>query len=158
FAVILKQFGVDRSRLANELAASLDQMKRGNSRMPSYTPAVVQMLSDAWSIGSLEYGAVQIRSGYAILALVSGEESSRLLRDFSKELQKIEPEALKKVLPAILEDSLEYAAAPAATATAATPGGAPRPGGKTPNLDQFTVDLTGNAKSGKIDTVLGRDF
>ncbi|HET7348956.1 MAG TPA: type VI secretion system ATPase TssH, partial [Acidobacteriaceae bacterium] len=30
-------------------------------------------------------------------------------------------------------------------------------GGKTPNLDQYTVDLTGNAKKGKIDPVLGRD-
>src|SRR6202040_2675745 len=31
-------------------------------------------------------------------------------------------------------------------------------GGKTPNIDQYTVDLTGNAKKGKIDPVLGRDF
>ncbi len=31
-------------------------------------------------------------------------------------------------------------------------------GGKTPNLDQYTVDLTGNARKGKIDPVLGRDF
>ncbi|HZL26322.1 MAG TPA: type VI secretion system ATPase TssH, partial [Acidobacteriaceae bacterium] len=30
-------------------------------------------------------------------------------------------------------------------------------GGKTPNLDQFTVNLTANAKAGKIDPVLGRD-
>ena len=30
-------------------------------------------------------------------------------------------------------------------------------GGKTPNLDPYTVDLTGNAKRGKIDPVLGRD-
>ncbi len=30
-------------------------------------------------------------------------------------------------------------------------------GGKTPNLDSYTVDLTGNAKRGKIDPVLGRD-
>ena len=32
------------------------------------------------------------------------------------------------------------------------------PGSKTPNLDQFTVNLTENAKAGKIDPVLGRDF
>src|SRR5208283_1688517 len=28
----------------------------------------------------------------------------------------------------------------------------------TPNLDQFTVNLTENARKGKIDPVLGRDF
>jgi type VI secretion system protein VasG len=41
---------------------------------------------------------------------------------------------------------------------AAAGEGAPRPaGGKTANLDQFTVNLTANAKSGKLDPVLGRD-
>ncbi len=31
-------------------------------------------------------------------------------------------------------------------------------GGKAKALDQFTVDLTAKARSGKIDPVLGRDF
>jgi type VI secretion system protein VasG len=30
--------------------------------------------------------------------------------------------------------------------------------GKTPHLDQYTVNLTENARSGKLDPVLGRDF
>jgi type VI secretion system protein VasG len=79
--------------------------------------------------------------------------------DVSKEFRKIEPEALRKVLPAILADSREYAAdaneAPASGAGAPATGKA---GGKTQNLDQFTVNLTENARKGKIDTVLGRDF
>ena len=42
---------------------------------------------------------------------------------------------------------------------AGAPGDGPKPGsGKTPNLDQYTVNLTANAKAGKIDPVLGRDF
>ena len=68
------------------------------------------MLREAWTIGSLEFGAGQVRSGAAILALVSDEELSRLVLDVSKEFRKIEPEALRKVLPAILADSREYAA------------------------------------------------
>ena len=32
------------------------------------------------------------------------------------------------------------------------------PGSKTPSLDQFTMNLTERAKSGKIDPVIGRDF
>src|SRR5208283_2803997 len=46
-----------------------------------------------------------------------------------------------------------------AEAEAAAPEGAKRPagGGKTPNLDQYTVNLTENAKKGKIDPVLARD-
>ncbi len=86
------------------------------------------------------------------MALVADEELSRIVRDISKELQKIEPDALRKQLPAIMEDSFEHSLQPAAAAGAA-PGapGAPKAGGKTPNLDQFTVNLTENAKKGKID-------
>ncbi|HEX3877054.1 MAG TPA: type VI secretion system ATPase TssH [Bryobacteraceae bacterium] len=163
FQRALKQFGVDKSRLAGELARSLDKLKTGNARTPSFSPSLHKMLTEGWTVGSLEFGTGQVRTGHALLALVSDEELSRIVRDISKELQKIEPDALRKQLPAIMEDSLEYAAAPAGAAgsgAGAAPGtpGAPRMGGKTPNLDQFTVNLTENAKKGKIDAVLGRDF
>jgi len=61
-------------------------------------------------------------TGFTTLALVSDDELSRIVRDISKELQKVEPESLRKQLPAILEDSLEYAAQPAPPACL---GGAP---------------------------------
>jgi type VI secretion system protein VasG len=159
FAGIVQHFGVDKARLAGELGRSLDGLKSGNARTPAFSPSLVRMLRESWTIGSLEFGAGQVRSGAAILALVSDEELSRLVLDVSKEFRKIEPEALRKVLPAILADSREYAAdaneAPASGAGAPATGKA---GGKTQNLDQFTVNLTENARKGKIDTVLGRDF
>jgi type VI secretion system protein VasG len=160
FARILKQFGVDKSRLSAELSRSLDKLKTGNARTPSFSPSLHRMLTEGWTIGSLEFGGGQVRTGFATLALVSGDELARIVRDISKELQKIEPESLRKQLPAILADSLEYAAAPAAGGPGAAPGtpGMPKVGGKTPNLDQFTINLTENARRGKIDPVLGRDF
>jgi type VI secretion system protein VasG len=162
FARILKVFQVDKTRLAGEIARSLDKLKTGNARTPAFSPSLFKMLTDAWTYGSLEHGAGQVRTGYALLAMLSDEELSRIVRDISKELQKIEPDSLRKQLAAILEDSNEYAA-PAATDAAAgssapSGGGAPKLGGKTPNLDQYTVNLTENAKKGKIDPVLGRDF
>ena len=157
-SLIVKQFEVDRSRLAKDLSLALDKMKRGNSRGPGYTPTLVDLLSKAWTMGSLEYGAAQIRSGFCLLALVGDESLGRIAREISRELQKIDAEALRKQLPAIMEDSFEYTAAPAGAAAAPGAPGQARPGGKTPNLDQFTVNLTDNAKAGKIDSVLGRDF
>src|SRR5689334_18575272 len=158
FAGIVQHFGVDKARLAGELGRSLDGLKSGNARTPAFSPSLLRMLRESWTIGSLEFGAGQVRSGAAILALVSDEELSRLVLDVSKEFRKIEPEALRKVLPAILADSREYAAD--ADEAPASGGGAPataKAGGKTQNLDQFTVNLTENARKGKIDTVLGRD-
>src|SRR6202451_455570 len=162
FARILKQFGVDKSRLSAELSRSLDKLKTGNARTPSFSPSLHRMLTEGWTIGSLEFGGGQVRTGFTTLALVSDEELARIVRDISKELQKIEPGSLRKQLPAILEDSREYSAQPAAAGVSGggAPGapGMPKAGGKTPNLDQFTVNLTDRAKQGKIDPVLGRDF
>src|SRR5512133_524308 len=70
FAGILQHFGVDKSRLAGELARSLDNLKTGNARTPAFSPSLLRMLREAWTIGSLEFGSGQVRSGAAILALV----------------------------------------------------------------------------------------
>jgi type VI secretion system protein VasG len=160
FQRILKQFGVDKSRLNGELLRSLDKLKTGNARNPGFSPDIVKMFGEGWSIGSLEYGAGRIRSGFTVLALLTEDSLFRTVADFSKELQKIEPEALRKQFMGIVADSPEEEEIAEAAPSAAGPGAAaPRKaGGKTPNLDQFTVDLTGNAKAGKIDPVLGRDF
>ena len=155
FAGIVQHFGVDKARLAGELSRSLDKLKTGNARTPAFSPSLYRMLREAWTTGSLEFGAGQVRSGTAILALVADDELSRLVLGVSKEFGKIEPEALRKILPAILADSREATAD--AEATPASAGGAAG-GAKTQNLDQYTVNLTENARQGKVDTVLGRDF
>src|SRR5579871_718714 len=158
---VLQHFGVDKSRLASELTRSLDRMKTGNGRGPVLSQMLVRMLTEAWLLGSVDYNAGQIRSGFTILALVTNDDLTRIVRDVSKELQKIQPDALRQNLLQIVSGSHEDAiTAPAEESGAAAPGtGQPRAaGGKTPNLDQYTVNLTERARAGKIDPVLGRDF
>jgi len=158
FAAIVKHFEIDKSRLTAELARSMDKLKSGNARTPAISPTVLKMLTTAWTIGSIDFNAGQVRTGFTILALASDEELSRLIRDVSKEFQKINADALRKDLLAIVALSSETTtSAAAAGSTGPGDGGAKPMGGKTPNLDQYTVDLTGNAKRGKIDPVLGRD-
>src|SRR5579864_5695181 len=70
----------------------------------------------------------------------------------------INADALKKDLLGIVALSQETTTSGAAIGAGAAPGDGVKPmGGKTPNLDSYTIDLTGNAKKGKIDPVLGRD-
>jgi type VI secretion system protein VasG len=136
----------------------MDKLKSGNARTPAISPTVLKMLTEAWTLGSIDYNAGSVRTGFAILALVTDEDLSRLINEVSKEFGKINADALRKDLLGIVALSNET------TATAFT--GSPSAGGadgakpinsKTPNLDSYTVDLTGNAKKGKIDPVLGRD-
>ncbi|WP_337170330.1 type VI secretion system ATPase TssH [Gemmatimonas aurantiaca] len=164
-AAILKHFGVNRSRLADDLARALDRLKTGNARTPTLSPSLVNMLREAWVLGSVEYGAPRVRTGHVLLALLSVPELLRAV-DFTKEFEKIPADVLKKDFVTITASSAEATAeigsidSVAAGASASGGSGTPKPGagGRTPNLDQYCVDLTANAKSGKIDQVLGRDF
>ena len=159
-AAIFKHFEVDTSRLSGELARALDKLKSGNARTPALSPTLMRMLIEAWTVGSIDFNAGQVRTGFTILALATNDELVRLMRDISREFQKIQADALRKDFASIVGNSSEEAQA--AVAAAATAPGAPsagaRPGGKTPNLDQFTINLTEKAKTGKLDPVLGRDF
>jgi len=154
-AFILKHYGVNRSRLAADLTKSLDRLKSGNARTPALSPTLTKMLSEAWVIGSVDYSESQVRTGHAVLALATNEELRRLMVEVAREFDKVPGEALRKDFPTIVAESAEEA-----LAAAAGPGEAgPRVvGGKTPNLDQYTLNLTERARQGQLDGVLGRDF
>ncbi|MDE3178456.1 MAG: type VI secretion system ATPase TssH, partial [Acidobacteriota bacterium] len=125
FAIILKYFGVDKSRLTAEFSRSLDKLKSGNARTPALSPTLVRMFTEAWAIGSIDYGASEIRSGFTILALVTNDELLRLIREVSREFSKIESDTLRKEFSAITaassEETLASAAAPAAGTAGAQP-------------------------------------
>src|SRR5438105_5486885 len=148
FAAILKQYGIDRSRLASELTRSLDRLKSGNARNPALSPMLVRMFTEAWTIGSIEFNAGKVRTGHTIMALGLTEELNRQMLEVSRELAKINADGLKKDFLTIVDSSSErdYVES-AAAADGGGGGGIPRAGGKTPNLDQFTVDLTSRAKA-----------
>jgi type VI secretion system protein VasG len=154
---IFHRFGINQSRLSAELTRSLDKLKSGNARTPAISPTVLRMLTQAWTLGSIDYGAAQVRSGFTVLTLLTDDELKRIAYEVSKELQKIEADTLKKDFVSIVHGSHEDDVTAAAEEPAAD--GAPRAAGsgKTANLDQFTVNLTENAKQGKLDPVLGRD-
>jgi type VI secretion system protein VasG len=159
-ASILKHFEVNRSRLTAELERALDNFKTGNARSPAFSPYLVKMLSEAWTVASLDFNAGNIRTGFTLLALLDNPELSRLVKETSKELAKVSPEVLRANFYDIVHASRESQVALATGATqeaGEAPAGAGASGGKTPHLDQYTVNLTANAKAGKIDPVLGRD-
>ena len=163
-AVILKHFGVNRSRIADDIARALDKIKTGNARTPNLSPSLVRMLSEGWMVGSVDFGAPRVRTGHCLMALLTVGELTRMATDISKEFEKIAPEVLKKefvtITAASTEAAAELGAIDSASSSASASGstGSSKAGGRTPNLDQYTVDMTANARAGKIDPVLGRDF
>jgi len=153
---ILRHYEVDEARFRIDLGRALDRMKTGNARAPSLSPEIVESVKQAWLFGSLEHGAGRVRSGYILWALLADETLARRVRDASGQLLRISPDLLKRDFAAVTEGSSEAAIASEGAAGVGPEGGAV-PAGSSGALAQFTIDLTGMARAGKIDPVLGRD-
>ncbi|HUB45720.1 MAG TPA: type VI secretion system ATPase TssH [Acetobacteraceae bacterium] len=158
-SVILKHYEIEPGRFAADLNRSLERMKTGNGRVPSLAPELTDLMKQAWLFASLDQSAGKIRSGHLLWALLADEALARHARDASSQLLKIAPDLLKRDFPAITANSAEAQEAAAFGAEGGTvaEGGAPMPRGGGGALDQFTIDLTAQAKAGKIDPILGRD-
>ncbi|MCG6989709.1 MAG: type VI secretion system ATPase TssH, partial [Gemmatimonadetes bacterium] len=157
-AFILKHFGVDRARLASDLTAHLDRMKTGSGDRPSLSPKLVDMLQEAWLLGSVDYGARRIRTGHTLLALLVSSDLRSRVTASSRELDKISGDQLRQEFEGIVARSVEEEGAAAEPVEAGAPSAA-RPGsGKTGKLDKYTQDLTEQARRGELDPVLARDF
>src|ERR1700733_201603 len=104
---IFRHFGIDTSKFQKELERALDKLKSGNARTPAISPHVLKALAEAWTLGSIDFGAQKIRTGFVILALAASVELARMVRDSSREFAKIEVEALRRDFSAIVAGSEE---------------------------------------------------
>ncbi len=155
---LLRNYDVEPSRLAADLTRTLDRLKTGNTRAPALSPHVVSLMREAWTLASLDYGSARVRSGHLLTALLTDETLALIGRESSAQFARIPPEALRRDLPKLTASTGEAGTPQAAEAgVPAGEGPAVTPGRGTTSLDQFTIDLTGRAKAGKIDPVLGRD-
>jgi type VI secretion system protein VasG len=155
---IFKHYDVDASRVTRELTKSLDGLKTGNARGPELSADVVDLMREAWTLSSLEYGASKVRSGYLLAALLGDRTLSNRVKSASAELGKIPADQLTRDVKALVSGTAEDAPEPGEAAASGGEPGRPAVDSKTPSLDQFTYDLTAQAKSGKLDAVIGRDI
>ncbi len=156
---ILQKYKLDHGKLMQDFNRELDRLKSGNTRPPALSPSVVDIAKSAWMLASVEYGHPQVTSAHILAALMLDENLRRSTEATSGELAKIAPESLRDVVTGIVGTTAEsrnlFAEAPVGTSGGAVgKGGTPT---STPALDKFTVNLTADAKNGKIDPVLGRD-
>src|SRR6266478_9924141 len=157
---ILRHYGVDSSRVGRELTKSLDHLKTGNARAPELSPDIMDLITEAWMLTSLEYASFRIRSGYLLAAALTERSLSQRIRGASAELNKISGEKLEKEVRELIGGTIEDEAEVGEMPPEGAPGqpGVPSASSKTPALDQFTLNLTSRAKKGEIDPVIGRDF
>ena len=157
-ARLLRQYEIDQSRLERDLTRAIDGFKTGSGRVPSLSSKISDLVREAWTFASVEFNSSTIRSGHILLAMLATPDLATLILSSLPQLSKINVEQLQKDLRDVTAGSIEDVASAKGGAAADDGGPQPAGGGKTPALDQFTIDLTARAREGKVDPVLGRDF
>lgn len=131
----------------------------GTTHDPEISVEVAQLIVDAWLFASLEFRHRHVRSSDLLCAILDSHSVSRRLCAVAPELSKIRIEGLRADIPSITERTGEAVedAGTSATESVAQKDWAETGPTQTPFLDQFTVDLTKEAREGKIDPIAGRD-
>jgi len=160
---IIKHFGLDGSRLAKDITEALERLPRGSTSISDFSPHIEDAVERGWVYGTLMFGESQVRSGHLVVGLLKTKSLRNELIGISKEFEKIKPDSLSDEFAKIVSASPEEGlAATDGFQTGAAPGEAsgamaPAAMGKQEALKQFTVDLTEQARNGKIDPIVGRD-
>ena len=161
---IVKYFELDPSVLAQDLTAALDRLPRGSTSLTDLSSQVEEAVERGWVFGTLMFGESQVRGGHLVVGMLKTPALRNALYAMSKQFQKIKLEALTENFTNILDASPEsqMSASDGFQASGAAPGEASgaiasAAMGKQEALKKFTVDLTAQARGGKMDPIVGRD-
>lgn len=142
----LPKVGLGPEALERALDRGLARCRTGSSRAPAFSPRVVSLMREAWFLATLRFKAGAVSPLHLLAALVADDKGALAFGDLAAALEAIDPQALDALIETEVPEG------------AAADGQAPRkPGGRTPNLDAYTIDLTAEAAQGRIDPITGRD-
>ena len=155
----LHALGADLPRIERELEAALDAFRSGNTRNPVLSAWSPKWLEKAWLLASAEQGQDDVSTLDLLLALWQDEALRGALQSGSAALARQDGGRLQGAYAALRQHGGEASAnAPAVEAGVEPTMAAPVAGKRgDPALDKYTIDLTAQAKAGKIDPILGRD-
>ena len=162
---IVKHFGIDASRLAADMTRALDALPRGSTSISDLSEHIEDAVERGWVYGTLKYGEGAVRTGHLLVGCLKTTTLRNAIYGISKEFQTIKPDVLAddfaKAVAGSPEDGLGardgFQVGGGVAPGEASGAMAPAQMGKQEALHRFTVDLTEQARTGKLDPVVGRD-
>ena len=163
---VIQHCGLDSSALAKDLTTSLDRLPRGATAISDIAENIADSIERGWVYGSLLYRDSAVRSGYVLLGMLKTKHLRNALFAISRQFERIKvddfSDQLQKLVAGSPEDGQGASDGSGGAAGGAAPGeasGAMAPAGmgKQEALKKFTVDLTEQARNGKMDPIVGRD-
>jgi type VI secretion system protein VasG len=162
---IVKHYDIDPAALARDLTAALDRLPRGSTSVTDLSSQLEETVERAWVYGTLMFGESQVRSGHLVVGMLKTSSLRNALYGMSRQFERVKAEDLTERFGTLLGASPE---AQMAASDGFQAGGGAAPGeasgaiapaamGKQEALKKFTVDLTEQARGGKMDPIVGRD-
>ncbi|MDO9072276.1 MAG: type VI secretion system ATPase TssH [Rubrivivax sp.] len=163
---VIQHAQLDMSVLAKDLTAALDRLPRGATSISGIAENIADSIERGWVYGTLLYGDNVVRSGYMLVGMLKTKNLRNALVAISRQFEKLKVDDLSDALPKIIAGSPEEGQGASDGSSGAAGGAAPGEAsgaiapaamGKQEALKKFTVDLTEQARSGKMDPIVGRD-
>lgn len=162
---IIGHFSLDPARVVKDFTDALDTLPRGSTSISDLSSHLEEAVERGWVFGTLMFGESQVRSGFLVVGILKTKGLNHALQSISKEFDKIKLDTLTDSFYDIVSGSPEEGLSAndgSHVGGGAAPGEAsgampPAQMGKQEALRQFTVDLTEQARSGKMDPIVGRD-
>lgn len=157
---ILRQTGLDLGRVVKGLTAALEALPAGEQGIRDLSEPLLNAVERAWVYASLKYNRQAVRSADLLVAVLSTPSLARHLARALPEVLRIDQASLNEQLESWVAKSVE--ANTAVGQEAGLPGDASKAMpcahmGQKKALNQYTVNLTEQARQGKLDSVAGRE-
>lgn len=157
-SAIRTAFGLDDESLARQVVAALDTLPRGATAISDFSPQIEEAIEKGWLYASLQFGAGRVRTGHLLYGMLKTATLRNALFSISAEFRKVQVERLAAEFEAVCASSHETTQGADLGGGGAGGGEAgPGPVGEGEALAKFSVDLTQQARDGKIDRIVGRD-
>jgi type VI secretion system protein VasG len=153
FVRIARACEIDAAALLKETAATLGRLKASPTSTVEFSQRLEALLLDAWTCGSIDFRASQVRSGFLLLAALRSR-ASQPFAAAAPAWSRFDADRIYLQFGELTAGSPEEPAAETAAGPLAAGG---RPADQAA-LAQFTQNLTEMAASGRLDPVYGRDF
>ncbi len=156
-AAIRTAFGLDDEALARQVVATLDALPRGATSISDFSPQIEEAIEKGWLYASLQFGAGRVRTGHLLYGMLKTATLRNALFSISAEFRKVQVERLASEFEAVCASSHETTQGADLGGGGAGGEAGPGPVADGEALAKFSVDLTQQARDGKIDRIVGRD-
>ncbi|MEX3694055.1 type VI secretion system ATPase TssH [Paraburkholderia sp. BR14263] len=149
---VIRHAHIEPAALARDLTEALDRLPRGAASVSDISSQLEEAVERGWVYASLLFDAQKVRSAHVLVGVLQTPVLRNALRGISREFDRVKLDDLVANFADVLDGSPEASTqAPVVTQEPDTPH-------RTDDaLQRFTVDLTAQAREGRLDPVVGRD-